>query len=77
MFNSLKKWYYRFKARHSLINRYEYLHEVDTLLETYLTDKLIRGGSEEFVKTGRENLAKKQAEMRENAAFVDFLKNTK
>lgn len=77
MYRRLKEWFYRTKARRTLINRYEYLHEVDSLLEEYLTSKLLQGGSQEFVSKGRNDLANKQAEMRENSSFVSFLKSLK
>ncbi len=77
MYKQFKEWFYRTKARRTLINRYEYLHEVDALLEEYLTSKLLRGGSEEFISKGRNDLANKQAEMRENSSFVSFLRSQK
>lgn len=77
MFKDLKKKYLRFKAKRSLKSRYEYLIEVDALLEEYMTGQLLRGGSQEFVATGRSNLAKKQQEIATNKEFLQFLKNTK
>jgi hypothetical protein len=77
MFNSIKARFYRWRARRTLIARYEYLNEVNKVLEEYLTDKLLRGGSPEFMAKGRSDLATKQAEVRENAAFVDFLRKLK
>lgn len=77
MYQKLKSWYYRTKARLTLIQRYEYLHEVDTLLEEYTTKKILEGGSQEFLTKGRQDLINKQAEIREHERFVEFLKNTK
>lgn len=74
MFEQLKKKYYRWKAKRQLISRYAYLHEVDTLLEEYITGKILEGGSEEFLAKGRKNLITKQQEILENSKFLDFLK---
>ena len=77
MFSKLKFKYYRLKARFTLIRRYEYLNEVNKVLEEYLTEKLIRGGSDEFMAKGRADLANKQSEIRETQAMVDFLRRIK
>lgn len=74
MFSKLKFRYYRLKAKYTLIRRYEYLNEVNKVLEEYLTEKLIRGGSDEFMAKGRADLANKQSEIRETQSMVDFLK---
>ncbi len=74
MFEQLKKKYYRWKAKRQLVQRYEYLNEVDTLLESYITSKILEGGSEEFLAKGRKNLITKQQEISENSKFLDFLK---
>lgn len=51
--------------------------EVDHLLEDYLSSNLLRGGSDEFMKVGRENLIKKQQEIKTNTEFIKFLKEYK
>ncbi len=74
MFTRLKTKFYRWRAKRTLVHRYEYLNEVNKVLEEYLTDKLLQGGSQEFMNKGRQDLSQKQAEVRENSAFVSFLK---
>ena len=77
MYNKLKKKYYRFKAKFTLIRRYEYLNEVNQVLEEYLTAKLLQGGSSEFLAKGRADLANKQSEIKETDLMVAFLKQLK
>ena len=74
MFNNLKKKYLRRKAKNKLKEQYEYLVEVNTLLEEYLTEKLLEGGDAEFMAKGRSDLAKKQSELKTNVEFIKFLK---
>ena len=75
MIKNLKKKYYRFKAKWSLINRYEYLNEVDKLMESYQTQMILRGGSEEFIRKSRAQLSESQARMREQENLIKFLRN--
>lgn len=75
MFTQLKKKYLRWKALRTLIGQYEYVAEVDNILEDYLSKNLLEGGSADFMKTGRENLVKKQSEMKTNQRFIEFLKS--
>lgn len=77
MLNKLKKKYYRLKAKHTLIRRYEYLNEVNNILEEYITSKIIEGGSAEFLAKGRQDLLTKQSEIRETTKMVEFLKKIK
>lgn len=72
-----KKWYLRRKAKNKLIKQYEYLVEVNTLLEEYITEKILTGGSQEFITKGRQNLITKQSEIRENQSFLEFLAKVK
>lgn len=73
----LKKKYYRLKARFTLIRRYEYLNEVNRILEEYLTKRIIDGGSADFLAKGRSDLIAKQSEIKETEAMVVFLRNLK
>lgn len=73
MFNNLKKKYLRNKAKNKLKNQYEYLVEVNAILEEYLTEKLLSGGSDEFMAKGRSDLAQKQGELKTNMEFIAFL----
>ena len=74
MFKNLKQKFYRFRAKWSLINRYEYLMEVDKLMEEYQTGMILRGGSEQFLAQGRKSLSESQARMKEQKNLIDFLK---
>lgn len=69
----LKQWYFRHKAKRKLTKQYEYLVEVNTLLEEYITQKILTGGSAQFIEAGRKNLITKQAEIKENKGFLEFL----
>lgn len=73
----LKQWYLRRKAKRKLIRQYEYLVEVNTILEEYITDKILLGGSAKFIEDGRKNLIQKQGEIRENKTFLEFLAKVK
>lgn len=73
MFQNLKSKYFRNKAKRKLTRQYEYLVEVNTLLEEYITQKILIGGSAKFIEEGRKNLITKQAEIKENQSFLEFL----
>ena len=75
MFQKLKKKFYRRKAKNKLIKQYEYLLEVNNLLEEYITKKVLTGGSKEYIEKGRQNLISKQSEIKENESFLEFLHN--
>lgn len=74
MLQKIKSWLYRKLAARRLVDRYEYINEVNKLMEEYLTSKILRGGSQEFLTKGRTELANKQSEIRETQSMVDFLK---
>lgn len=73
----MKSKFYRWLARWRLVRRYEYLNEVNIILEEYLTKKILQGGSQEFLTKGRADLVKNQNETKENKNFVEFLKSIK
>lgn len=77
MFNTIKTIYYRWRAKLNLIHRYEYLNEVNKILEEYLTEKILQGGSTEFLNKARQDLVKQQSEIKENVNFISFLKKLK
>lgn len=77
MFQYLKEKYYRTLAKWRLIHRYEYLVQVNIILEEYLTTKILQGGSAEFLNKSRQELVQKQNEIRETQNMVDFLKSIK
>ena len=43
-------------------------------MEEYVTDNLLKGGSEKFVKAGREQLSETQARIREQRKMVEFIR---
>jgi len=73
MFNNLRKKLLRNRAKRKLKGQYEYLIEVNAILEEYLTEKLLAGGSQEFMAKGRADLATKQSELKTNIEFIEFL----
>lgn len=75
MFNTILEKYYAFKASRKLIHQYKYLIAVNKLLESYLTKRILGGGSAEFIASARKNLIEKQNEIKENENFVEFLKS--
>lgn len=77
MFDTLKKKYYRWKARFTLTRRYEYLNEVNNILEEYITAKILEGGNEQFLTKGRQDLINKQAEIKETSKMIEFLRALK
>lgn len=77
MLTTLKQRWARSKAKRDLISKYLYLIEVNKLLESFLTKRILDGGSAEFISSARKNLIEKQNEIRENEKFVEFLKSTK
>ena len=70
----MKKKYNRWLARRRLINRYDYLIEVNKLMEEYTLSVILRGGSPEMLKTARDNLSKLRGEIVEQEAILVFLK---
>lgn len=77
MIQKLKKAYYRKLAKMRLIHRYEYLNEVNSILEEYITEKILAGGSPEFLGKSRSDLLAKQNEITETVKMVQFLKRIK
>ncbi len=73
----MKEKYYKWKAKRKLIHQYEYVMQVDKLLEGYLTKQILSGGSQEFLEKGRKDLIQKQNEMKTNQKFIDYLKSVK
>lgn len=57
-----------------MIRRYRYLIEVNRLLEEFITQQIIAGGSDEFIIQSRKQLLANQAETKSHEAFVRFLK---
>lgn len=64
-------------AKWRLIWRYEYLNEVNKILEEYLTSKILQGGSADFLGKSRNDLVQKQNEIKETEKMVEFLHSLK
>lgn len=71
------KKFRRWLAKNRLIRRYKYLLEVNRILEEYLTERTLEGGSGEFLDAKRKELLQKQAEIRENQSFISFIQKLK
>jgi len=74
--NRLQK-YYRWKSKGELIRRYEYLNEVNKVMESYIIKRILDGGSQEFLAKSRSDLVNKQNEIKETDNMVAFIKNIK
>lgn len=77
MWITIKNKYYRWKAKFTLIRRYEYLNQVNAILEEYITDRIIAGGSADFLGKSRSDLVTKQNEIKETEKMIEFLRKTK
>lgn len=77
MIKTIKAKFYRWLARNRLIRRYEYLNEVNKILEEYVTTRILAGGSAEFLAKSRSDLVNKQNEIKETDNMVTFLRKTK
>ena len=75
MYQIIKDKFYRWLAISRLVRRYEYLLQVDKILEEYITDRILKGGSTDMINQGRGDLLKKQAEIREQEKMLVFLKS--
>lgn len=56
-----------------MVRRYRYLIEVNKILEEYLTQQIIAGGSEDFIKDSRKQLLSIQGETKTHERFVNYL----
>jgi len=74
MIKKLMTGYYAWLAKRRLLGQYRYLNAVNNLLEGYITERILNGGSSEFIQKGRTDLVNKQSEIKENQNFINFLK---
>ena len=65
--------YYTWLAKKRLLGQYRYLNAVNNLLEEYITNRILQGGSQAFIDKGRQDLVNKQSEIKENQNFIEFL----
>lgn len=70
----MKSTFYRWLAKGRLIRRYEYLNEVNRILEEYITERILAGGSADFLAKSRSDLIAKQQEIKETGKMLEFLK---
>ena len=70
-----RQWIYRWFAKRRLVKRYEYLNEVNKILESYITHRILDGGSQEFLAKSRSDLVSKQNEIKETENMVAFIRN--
>jgi len=78
-YDSVRAWFtreawLRRKAKRGLIKRYDYLLQVEGIMEEYITSTIISGGSQEFVMKSRQELVKKQGEIKGMETMLEFLK---
>lgn len=66
--------YYRWLAKRRLVSRYRYLNEVNKILEEYITERILAGGSADFLAKSRSDLVAKQNEIKETMKMIDFIK---
>jgi hypothetical protein len=69
--------YYRAIAKWRLVRRYQYLNEVNKILEEYIKNRILSGSNDSFIEQSRKELVTKQAEIKENEALVAFIKKLK
>jgi len=67
----------RWLAKRRLINRYEYLTQVNIILEQYITHRILSGGNPEQISKARNELIEKQNEVKETQKLLSFLKQLK
>ncbi len=73
----MKDKYYRWLGKTRLIHRYEYVNQVNRILEEYLTERILEGGSADFLAKSRSDLVAKQSEIKETDRMITFLKSIK
>lgn len=77
MFRKLLKLYYKWLAKFRLTHRYLYLNEVNEILASYITYRILGGGSQEFLNKSRADLTNKQNEIKETERLVEFISRMK
>jgi len=67
----------RFLAKHRLLRRYKYLAEVEKITEEYTTERILDGGSADFIAKSRNDLLQAQSKIVEYEKMISFLKKLK
>jgi hypothetical protein len=65
----------RWLAKSRLVRRYEYLVEVQKLMEEFNTHRILQGGSDKRLGNLRNELMKTQEEIKSTNELINFLKN--
>lgn len=73
-YRDLKEKFNRRLALWRLIHKYEYVLEVEKLLEEYVMAKLLEGGGEEYMTKGRQELASQQVKVRETEKMLNYFR---
>ena len=73
-YRDLKEKFYRRLALWRLVRKYEYVIEVEKLLEEYVMAKLLEGGGEEYMNKGRQELASQQVKVRETEKMLNYFR---
>ncbi len=60
-----------------LKRRYNYLIEVDKIMEEFVTTSIIDGGSDEFIAASRKQLLVLQQDISSKVKLLEFLKRVK
>lgn len=71
------KTIYRKLALWRLKRRYAYLIEVDKIMEEYVTQVILEGGSDEFIGASRKQLVNLQNDIKSKEKLLLFLNQTK
>ena len=65
--------FYRGLAIWRLKRRYKYLIEVDRVMEEFVTQSILDGGSAEFMSASRRQLVSLQNDIKSKERLLDFL----
>lgn len=66
--------YLQWLAKKRLIWKFSYVIEVDKIMEKYMTQAILNGGSQEFLAESRKKLAGLQGDIKSRQELVNFLK---
>ena len=67
--------FYRALATWRLKRRYKYLIEVDKIMEQFVTQNILDGGSSEFIGASRKQLLSLQQDINSKERLLAFLKS--
>jgi hypothetical protein len=67
-------WFLNKLAIWRMKKRYYYLIEVNKILQEFITNEIIKGGSDTFIAESRKQLLANQNETKTHERFIEFLK---